>query len=397
MGSACSSNVVENEPKPKQKKSTSSSTNLRYLKRDDADEILVKAPLGYYVFSYDAAGEEFLSVSAGAYVCHHPILRQGVLYVLGGEFFVSSNQFLDFYRSNPLGSVKLTKQFTEHSTPTKKMSTHSQNNHNNHSTNQHRQRISNDHSSTISQAKTTRSSLVIHSSSTTNDQNGKANNKENLVKKKSRKVSFKDYPPPAMDSSRENLQQQTQPQLNGRGNLREMTVPEHPSNMSISEVSSAGDQEHFLADEPIPVLPAPSGVRPPPLFQRFSMLAAEFSEPYDSSASQLPDLKQLLFQLYKGNPRLKYTQRVSTVKLIAVGEVDMYEERSYFLVQQFKKLKHWAQDNDFTLEYIDKMVDHEKETMENDCSTLHQRIAMEIDQEIRYCVRQQIPFILMVC
>ena len=84
-----------------------------------------------------------------------------------------------------------------------------------------------------------------------------------------------------------------------------------------------GDQEHFLADEPIPVLPAPSGVRPPPLFQRFSMLAAEFSEPYDSSASQLPDLKQLLFQLYKGNPRLKYTQRVSTVKLIAVGEVGM--------------------------------------------------------------------------
>ena len=81
-----------------------------------------------------------------------------------------------------------------------------------------------------------------------------------------------------------------------------------------------GDQEHYLADEPIPVLPAPSGVRPPPLFQRFSMLAAEFAEPYDSNKS-LPDLKQLLFQLYKGNPKLKYTPRVNTVRLIATGEV----------------------------------------------------------------------------
>jgi len=35
---------------------------MRHLKRDDADEILVKAPQGCYVFSFDAAGEEFLSV-----------------------------------------------------------------------------------------------------------------------------------------------------------------------------------------------------------------------------------------------------------------------------------------------------------------------------------------------
>ena len=74
----------------------------------------------------------------------------------------------------------------------------------------------------------------------------------------------------------------------------------------------------------------------------------------------------------------------------------MYDERSYFLVQHFKKLKHWAQLNDFTIEYVDKMVDHEKETIENELSSLHQQIAMEVDQEIRFCIDQQIPFILMV-
>ena len=47
--------------------------------------------------------------SAGAYVCHHPILKQGVLYVVGGELFRSTNHFIEFYKSNPLGSVKLTK------------------------------------------------------------------------------------------------------------------------------------------------------------------------------------------------------------------------------------------------------------------------------------------------
>jgi len=92
-----------------------------------------------------------------------------------------------------------------------------------------------------------------------------------------------------------------------------------------------GDQEQYLPDEPIPVLPAPSGVRPPPLFQSFSMLAAEFSEPFDANTA-LPDMKQLLFQLYKGNPRLKYTPRVNTVKLIVTGEAGMFYFTIFFHV-----------------------------------------------------------------
>lgn len=79
------------------------------------------------------------------------------------------------------------------------------------------------------------------------------------------------------------------------------------------------EEEEILLDEPIPILPGPSGVRPPPLFPRFSNLAEELAEfPFDSDS--VYDSKKTLFQLYKGNPKLSYTPRLDMVKLIVTGQ-----------------------------------------------------------------------------
>ena len=74
----------------------------------------------------------------------------------------------------------------------------------------------------------------------------------------------------------------------------------------------------------------------------------------------------------------------------------MYEERSYFLVQQYKKLKHWASDNDFALEYTDAMINRHKKEVEDPCSRARAQLADDVDREIQHCINEQMPFILLV-
>ena len=69
-------------------------------------------------------------------------------------------------------------------------------------------------------------------------------NKENIISnnnntKKARKVSFRDYPPPAADTTNEHLTTNSSTNV-AYSDLRGSSVPEHPSCLSISEVSSAG-------------------------------------------------------------------------------------------------------------------------------------------------------------
>ena len=74
----------------------------------------------------------------------------------------------------------------------------------------------------------------------------------------------------------------------------------------------------------------------------------------------------------------------------------MYEERSYFLVKHYKILKHWACDNDFTLEYTDAMINRHKKEVEDPCSRVRAQLADEVDREIQHCIKEQMPFILLV-
>lgn len=73
---------------------------------------------------------------------------------------------------------------------------------------------------------------------------------------------------------------------------------------------------------------------------------------------------------------------------------DTYEERSHFLLQQLKKLQHWAHDNEFILEYIDMLFDHDVENNKFKCD--HEKLNRDIEREIKHCIDEQIPFILLV-
>jgi hypothetical protein len=52
----------------------------------------------------------FVCFSTGKYVCHHPILKQNQCYVIGGRDFITIDEAVSFYRTNPLGEAVLTEQ-----------------------------------------------------------------------------------------------------------------------------------------------------------------------------------------------------------------------------------------------------------------------------------------------
>ena len=91
---------------------------------------------------------------------------------------------------------------------------------------------------------------AVNNNATENSHENKENvttkNNNNSTKnsiKKSRKVSFRDYPPPAADDKIDTNDTKNSNIIVNKDSLdlRGSSVPEHPSCLSISEVSSAGE------------------------------------------------------------------------------------------------------------------------------------------------------------
>lgn len=353
MGSACSSHGIQihNSMGLGKEMATALLSPFRFS-RDDAEKLLESAHIGSYLFSYDVASERFVSVSAGGYVCHHAISKQGSVYIVGGECFSNMDKVIEHYRNHPLGSVKLTRQFTDINTVT---------------------------------TATTKSSPANEIRKNSSLSNSKYVENENEIWKKQRKVSFKEMTPD--NSSVGNGVAETE---------LETALMKNDNIVKQNSVSSADEEEEeILLDEPIPILPGPSGVRPPPLFPRFSNLAEELAEfPFDSDS--VYDSKQTLFQLYKGNPKLSYTPRLDMVKLIVTGQSDTYQERKYFQSNVLKPLQLFAEQNNVHFEYVDLMLQYTNSELDKQQSWSHEDMCEGVSKEINECRLHKIPYILLV-